>query len=177
MATILAENPAGQMAPVRSRREPRPASDGSAGGAEPVYHFDKAAIVVSLDADFLCGPGSVRYQKDFAGARRVTDDRKDMNRLYMVESTPSLTGSKADHRLAMRAADVEAFARELAGSLGAGSGGAAPPANASAARPGAPDLSKWIAARSPRICRRTADYRLLSPGITSPPRSMRLRKR
>ena len=46
----------------------------------------------------------------------------------------------------MRAADVEAFARELAGSLGAGSGGAAPPANASVARPGAPDLSKWIAA-------------------------------
>ena len=71
------------MAPVRSRREPRPASNGSAGRGEPVYHFDKAAIVVSLDADFLCGPGSVRYQKDFAGARRVTDDRKDMNRLYV----------------------------------------------------------------------------------------------
>src|SRR3954447_26629648 len=145
MATILAENPQvrwHQYDPVAS---PGPRAMGQQ-AAEPVYHFDKAAIVVSLDADFLCGPGSVRYQKDFAGARRVSDDRKDMNRLYVVESTPSLTGSKADHRLAMRAGDVEAFARELAGSLGAGAGGAAPQPNSSAPRPGAPDLSKWVAA-------------------------------
>jgi MoCo/4Fe-4S cofactor protein with predicted Tat translocation signal len=138
MATILADNPQAkwhQYDPVESVEGPP-----SSGATAPVYHFDKASIVVSLDSDFLCcGPGTVRYQKDFAAARRVTDDRKEMNRLYVVESTPSLTGSKADHRLTLRAGDIENFARELAGALGAGQGGAA-------ARPGAPETAAWAAA-------------------------------
>ena len=33
-----------------------------------------------------------------------------MNRLYAIESTPTLTGAKADHRLALRAFEVEGFA-------------------------------------------------------------------
>ncbi len=42
---------------------------------DAIYHFDKADVIVSLDADFLaCGRGSVRYQQDFAARRRVTDD-------------------------------------------------------------------------------------------------------
>ena len=130
----------------------------------PVYHFDKASVVVSLDADFLCGPGSVRYQKDFAGARRVTDERKDMNRLYVVESTPSLTGSKADHRLAMRAADVEAFARELAGSVGAG--GAAATAERerfAAGRPGPVEVDRGAGEGSPGAPRTFAGRRRSLP--------------
>jgi MoCo/4Fe-4S cofactor protein with predicted Tat translocation signal len=108
---------------------------GSAGTA--LYHFDKADVVVSLDADFLsCGPGSVRYQKDFAKRRRVADDRKDMNRLYAIESTPTLTGAKADHRLPLRASDIEAFARQLYGATGAG----APSTELTG------DAAKWIAA-------------------------------
>ncbi|HXG55255.1 MAG TPA: TAT-variant-translocated molybdopterin oxidoreductase, partial [Vicinamibacterales bacterium] len=48
----------------------------SGAATQPVYHFDKADVVVSLDADFInCGPGSVRYQRDFADRRRITDDR------------------------------------------------------------------------------------------------------
>jgi len=117
------------------------------GIADAIYHFDKADVIVSLDADFLtCGPGSVRYQKDFSARRRVTDDRKELNRLYAVESTPSLTGAKADHRLALKAGDIENFARELAGHVGAGPGGAAPNASASVARPGEPEIAKWAAA-------------------------------
>ena len=69
MATILADNPQArwhQYDPVATA-SPRTAAPG--GASDPVYHFDKAAIVVSLDSDFLsCGPGSVRYQKDFAAA-------------------------------------------------------------------------------------------------------------
>ncbi len=80
---------------------------------EPVetrYDFSKADVIVSLDADFLYAgfPGSSRYTRDFA-ARRNPD--ATMNRLYVVESTPSSTGMKADHRLPMKAADVENFAR------------------------------------------------------------------
>src|SRR5262249_25836481 len=41
-----------------------------------------------------------------------------MNRLYAVESTPGLTGAAADHRLPLRARDMERLARVLAARLG-----------------------------------------------------------
>jgi hypothetical protein len=38
----------------------------------PVYSFDKADVIVSLDSDFLqWGTASVRYARDFAARRRV----------------------------------------------------------------------------------------------------------
>ena len=84
-----------------------------------VYRFDRAARVVALDSDFLSfGPGSVRYARDFAGRRRMPDERSEMNRLYAVESVPTSTGSMADHRLPLRASEIEDFARALAESLG-----------------------------------------------------------
>ena len=93
-----------------------------------VYHFERADIVVSLDSDFLtAGPGAVRYARDFADRRRVTGVDSSMNRLYVVESTPTVTGGMADHRLPMRAHDVEAFARALAEGLGVKAGGAPAP--------------------------------------------------
>src|SRR3982074_156988 len=72
---------------------------------ETRYDFEKADIIVSLDADFLSAgfPGNVRYIRDFA-KRRNPD--APMNRLYVVESTPSSTGAKADHRLPLRAVDI-----------------------------------------------------------------------
>ena len=93
---------------------------------EPVetrYDFSKADVIVSLDADFLYAgfPGSARYTRDFA-SRRNPD--ANMNRLYVVESTPSSTGMKADHRLPMRAADIETFTRSLASAVGVNVGGA-----------------------------------------------------
>jgi MoCo/4Fe-4S cofactor protein with predicted Tat translocation signal len=92
-----------------------------------VYHFDRAEVVVSLDADFLsAGPGAVRYAHDFADKRRVTGPESTMNRLYVVESTPTVTGAMADHRLPLRAGDVEVFARALAEGLGVKSANAAP---------------------------------------------------
>jgi len=90
---------------------------------EPIYRFDRADVVLSLDADFLsCGPGSLRWARDFASRRRVTDpaSTSSMNRLWSVESTPGNTGAKADHRLPMRAGEIEGFARRLAAALGIG---------------------------------------------------------
>jgi molybdopterin-containing oxidoreductase family iron-sulfur binding subunit len=85
----------------------------------PVYHFDQAEVIVSLDADFLgAGPGAVRYARDFADKRRVSGPGSTMNRLYVVESTPSVTGATADHRAPIKASDVEGFAWALAGGLG-----------------------------------------------------------
>jgi molybdopterin-containing oxidoreductase family iron-sulfur binding subunit len=106
--------------------------------ADPVYHLDKADIVVSLDADFLgFGPSMVRYTRDFADRRRVTDDAKQMNRLYVIESSPTLTGAKAEHRLPIRSSDIEGFARGLAAAVGA-AGGQAVAAGTNEAR--------WLAA-------------------------------
>ncbi|MDH3252644.1 MAG: TAT-variant-translocated molybdopterin oxidoreductase, partial [Ignavibacteria bacterium] len=65
------------------------------------YNFDKADIVLSLDADFLAtGPGHIRYAHDFAERRRVHQEKNDMNRLYVVEASPTVTGGVADERLA-----------------------------------------------------------------------------
>jgi len=86
----------------------------------PVYRFDQADVVVSLDADFLaCGPASVRYARDFSSRRRAEVEPDKLNRLYVVEPSPSLTGAKADHRVAASSAEVGNFARALAGELGA----------------------------------------------------------
>ena len=84
-----------------------------------VYHFDQADVIVSLDADFLsAGPGAVRYAHDFADKRRVTGPESTMNRLYVVESTPTVTGGMADHRLPLRASDVETLCPCLGGRAG-----------------------------------------------------------
>jgi MoCo/4Fe-4S cofactor protein with predicted Tat translocation signal len=80
---------------------------------ETRYDFEKADVIVSLDADFLYAgfPGNVRYIRDFA--KRRNPDGK-MNRLYVIESTPTTTGAKADHRWPMRASEIgeAAFALE-----------------------------------------------------------------
>jgi MoCo/4Fe-4S cofactor protein with predicted Tat translocation signal len=84
-----------------------------------VYRFEQADVIVSLDADFLySGSTSVRYTRDFANRRRVENPRAQMNRLYVVETTPTNTGAMADHRLALGPAAIEAFARALAGGVG-----------------------------------------------------------
>ncbi|MFZ1006891.1 MAG: TAT-variant-translocated molybdopterin oxidoreductase [Candidatus Sulfotelmatobacter sp.] len=72
---------------------------------ETRYDFEKADVIVSLDADFLYAgfPGNVRYIRDFA-KRRDPDGK--MNRLYVIESTPTTTGAKADHRWPARAMEV-----------------------------------------------------------------------
>jgi molybdopterin-containing oxidoreductase family iron-sulfur binding subunit len=149
MASILVEHPQ-----ARWHQFDPAGLQGPPGGANsrPIYHFDKADIVVSLDADFIgCGPGNVRYQRDFATRRRPMDERKEMNRLYAIESTPTLTGAKADHRLPVRASEVEAVARELASAVGgppaAGVGaGTSAPQSASVPVPGAPEIARWVAA-------------------------------
>jgi MoCo/4Fe-4S cofactor protein with predicted Tat translocation signal len=94
-----------------------------------IYNFDQANLVLSLDSNFmLTAPGRVRYARGLMAGRLVRDGRKQMNRLYVVESTPSITGAQADHRLPLKAGLVEAFARSLAQALGVNAGGAAAPA-------------------------------------------------
>jgi MoCo/4Fe-4S cofactor protein with predicted Tat translocation signal len=102
------------------------ARDGATGGARlafgqdvhPVYDFTKADVVLALDADFTAsGVGQVRYARDFAAKRRVRKEKRDTNRLYVVEPTPSPTGTIADHRLPVRASQIESVARAVAQAL------------------------------------------------------------
>ncbi|MBV8902103.1 MAG: 4Fe-4S dicluster domain-containing protein, partial [Acidobacteriia bacterium] len=84
------------------------------------YDVSKANVIVSLDSDFLAtGSAGFRYARQFAARRRVRGDQTAMNRLYVVEPMPTPTGSKADHRISLRAGDVEEFAWALATALGA----------------------------------------------------------
>lgn len=86
---------------------------------DTIYRFDRAEVVLSLDADFLVGmPGSLSYARAFIDRRRVSTIGPEMNRLFAVESTPGLTGAIADHRLPLPASEIEAFARALAEQLG-----------------------------------------------------------
>jgi len=84
----------------------------------PVYHFDKAKVVVSLDYDFMgAASDSVRSNMDYANARRVKDTKSAMNRLYVVENSMSVTGSNADHRLRIKASEMPLFVAALANEI------------------------------------------------------------
>jgi MoCo/4Fe-4S cofactor protein with predicted Tat translocation signal len=86
---------------------------------EPRYDLRKADVIVSFESDFLYeGAGQIRYTKDFIARRRVDEATTRMNRLYVVESTPSVTGGRADHRLPLSPSKVAGAIRALAAELG-----------------------------------------------------------
>src|SRR5436190_2955677 len=75
-----------------------------------IYDFSKADRILSLGSDFLAAmPGTLRYARDYAAKRRINGDKYKMNRLYVVESTPTTTGAKADHRFSMKPSEMEAL--------------------------------------------------------------------
>jgi molybdopterin-containing oxidoreductase family iron-sulfur binding subunit len=88
---------------------------------EPVYDFTRARVVLSLDGDFFSPtamPGSLRYSREFMNGRRVKGAHGEMNRLYVVESTPTLVGATADHRWAVRTSEIYAQTLAIATALG-----------------------------------------------------------
>ncbi len=86
---------------------------------EPQYFFDRARVILSLDSDFLHShPAALRYAREFIDGRRISGGRMEMNRLYVVEAAPTVTGSNADHRLPLRASDIPGFTGALARELG-----------------------------------------------------------
>lgn len=85
---------------------------------QPIYHYEKAKVILSLEADFLLmESGNITANKGFAAGRRMLSERDEMNRLYMVENNLSITGGMADHRLRLRNSEVAAFAVALAREL------------------------------------------------------------
>jgi molybdopterin-containing oxidoreductase family iron-sulfur binding subunit len=85
--------------------------------------------VLSLDADFLSSEGAanLRYARQFSSRRRLEAQPDRLNRLYVAEPTPSVTGSNADHRIPLKASAIDSLARAIAARIGvAGVTGAAP---------------------------------------------------
>jgi molybdopterin-containing oxidoreductase family iron-sulfur binding subunit len=128
--------------------------------ANTYYRFDKADVVVSLDADFLSSsPAAVRYAHDFIAKRRISGTDSAMNRLYVAESAASITGAMADHRLPLRSGDVEALARALAEGLGVKAGSSVA---------SAPWPAGWVAAVA-RDLKRHAGASVVLAGDQQPP--------
>jgi MoCo/4Fe-4S cofactor protein with predicted Tat translocation signal len=81
------------------------------------YKLEDADVILALDADFLGGiafPGHLPLSAAWAERHRY-DEGKTMNRLYVVETMPTVTGYKADHRLGLKPSEIDAFASALSG--------------------------------------------------------------
>lgn len=84
---------------------------------QTIYKFEKAERILSLDADIFSG-FNVAYIKDFAAGRAFSEEKKEINRLYSVETTISLTGAKADHRIAIKPSHMPEVAKAIAKAIG-----------------------------------------------------------
>jgi MoCo/4Fe-4S cofactor protein with predicted Tat translocation signal len=83
-----------------------------------IYDFSKADRILSLGSDFLSAmPGTLRYARDYAAKRRISGEKAEMNRLYVVESTPTITGANADHRWSIKPSQMPNFAQALLSGL------------------------------------------------------------
>ena len=86
---------------------------------ETHYRFDQADVIVSLESDFLYAhPERLRYTRQFTDGRRLSSGRGRMNRLYVFESTPTITGSMSDQRIPARSTDIAHIAHRLASAFG-----------------------------------------------------------
>jgi molybdopterin-containing oxidoreductase family iron-sulfur binding subunit len=85
--------------------------------------FDVAAadVILAVESDLISAvPGWLAYARQFAARRRPDETGGQMSRIYAIESTPTLIGAKADHRLPMRPEEILNGMRHLAATVGAG---------------------------------------------------------
>jgi molybdopterin-containing oxidoreductase family iron-sulfur binding subunit len=87
-----------------------------------IFAYERAKVIVSLDSDFLqTETGGLRAGRMFAAGRRLRSgapkDLVNMTRLYVVEPSPTTTGTNADHRLRLPASEIERYGYALAAAL------------------------------------------------------------
>jgi len=91
----------------------------------PSYHFDKAQVILSFDADFLgTWISPVEYARQYAENRRIKAPNKgaSLSRHIQVESHMSLTGSNADNRIMVKPSEQGAAIVALYNALAAKTG-------------------------------------------------------
>ncbi|MEM7433966.1 MAG: 4Fe-4S dicluster domain-containing protein [Myxococcota bacterium] len=80
----------------------------------PLYDHSKSLVTLSFGSDFLGKEsGSVAAARRFAMTRAIAEPDQPMNRLYVIESNFTVTGSMADHRLRSPQSDIEWYAKML----------------------------------------------------------------
>lgn len=91
------------------------ASRATGRSVRPYFKFEEAAVIVSLDCDFIGSEEeNSRFISGFAKGRKLTNPTDKMNRLYVVEPLLSVTGMNSDHRLRVPGSQVAEMASQLA---------------------------------------------------------------
>ena len=82
---------------------------------ERVFDVAAADVIFAVESDLISAvPGWLAYARQFAARRRPDETGGQMSRVYAIESTPTLIGAKADHRLPMPPPELAAAMRYLA---------------------------------------------------------------
>ncbi len=82
---------------------------------QPRFHFDRAKVIASFDSDFLgTWISPVEFTAGYQAGRRPKGDPPEMSYHVQFESRLSLTGSKADRRLAVHPDDIGPVLSHLA---------------------------------------------------------------
>ncbi|MCX6263625.1 MAG: TAT-variant-translocated molybdopterin oxidoreductase, partial [Bacteroidetes bacterium] len=82
--------------------------------AIPAYHFDKANVIVSLQADFLgTWLSPVEFARQYAAGKKLNEQKPEMSKHIHFESVASLTGSNADEKHLIRPSETGAVAVAL----------------------------------------------------------------
>ena len=82
------------------------------------YDFSQADVIVSLDSDFMnTGPAALAYARAVA-QKRAVDNGQTPVRMYAIESCPTVSGSIADNRMAVKSSAIPAIAYQLAKACG-----------------------------------------------------------
>lgn len=82
--------------------------------AEAHCRFDKARVILSLEADFLSDPPSgVRATREFTSGRRLDDGNAEMNRLYAVESSSSPNSCRGPAHTPSRTRSIMLWAQSV----------------------------------------------------------------
>ncbi|MEO6334876.1 MAG: TAT-variant-translocated molybdopterin oxidoreductase [Pyrinomonadaceae bacterium] len=84
---------------------------------QTIYKYDLADRILTLDKDIF-SDFNVRYKKDYSKKKNLRGDNKEINRLYAIETTMTLTGAKADHRIAVKPSQMAEVAQAVAAALG-----------------------------------------------------------
>ncbi|MEO8255990.1 MAG: 4Fe-4S dicluster domain-containing protein [Acidobacteriota bacterium] len=84
----------------------------------PRYRFDRADVIVGVDADFLgTWISPVEFTRGYTSRRRVDDRQPARSYHVQIESRMSLTGSNADRRLSVSPGEIGHLVSHLAAGL------------------------------------------------------------
>ncbi len=88
---------------------------------ERLFDIGAAERILGVGSDLIStAPGWLAYGRAFAANRRPSETGGRMSRVYAIESTPTLLGAKADHRLPLRPDEIVLALRYIAALVGAG---------------------------------------------------------